>query len=144
MLIALLLLVVQSLAAQPAALAAGPLAHAHALVASATMERATMERAENVAGDASSTRTAERSVRSQESRHATVWVRAPYVVGHVAPSRAASTPPTLPPADASTARLSVEAAFAASVRVRTLDDSHEVSGRGALLPYYPTAPPLQG
>jgi hypothetical protein len=139
MLIALLLLVVQSLAPQPAALAAGPLAHAHALVASATMARAG-----SVADAASAARTAERSVRSQESRHATVWVRAPYVVGHVAPSRAASTPPTLPPADASTARLSVEAAFAASVRVRTLDDSHEVSGRGALLPYYPTAPPLQG
>lgn len=49
-----------------------------------------------------------------------------------------------PPADAATNRLSIEAAFASSVRVRTLDDSHAVSGRGALLPYYPTAPPLRG
>jgi hypothetical protein len=40
--------------------------------------------------------------------------------------------------------MSMEAAFAASVRVRTLDDSHAVSARGALLPYFPTAPPLRG
>ena len=40
--------------------------------------------------------------------------------------------------------LSREAAFAASVRVRTLDDSHAVSARGALRPYVPTAPPLRG
>ena len=44
----------------------------------------------------------------------------------------------------SVGRLPMEAAFAASVRVRTLDDSHAVSARGALLPYFPTAPPLRG
>jgi hypothetical protein len=49
-----------------------------------------------------------------------------------------------PAAGASSARLSVEAAFAASVRVRTLDGSHAISARGALLPYFPTAPPLRG
>ena len=41
-------------------------------------------------------------------------------------------------------QLSMEAAFAASVRVRALDDSHAVSARGALLPYFATAPPLRG
>jgi hypothetical protein len=41
-------------------------------------------------------------------------------------------------------QLSMEAAFAASVRVRTLDGSHAVSARGALLPYFATAPPLRG
>ena len=46
-------------------------------------------------------------------------------------------------ASMSVGRLSMEAAFAASVRVRTLDDSHAVSARGALLPYFPTAPPLR-
>ena len=50
----------------------------------------------------------------------------------------------MPAAAETSARLSVEATFAASVRTRTLDDSHAVSARGELLPYFPTAPPLRG
>jgi hypothetical protein len=134
MLIALLLLVLQSLVPQPAASVAATGSRATVVVASAAL----------ATSDALPDRTAERSVRDQEPRHASVWLRAPNALAPIAPSRLASTPPTLPPLDASAARLSAEAAFAASVRVRTLDESHEVSGRGALLPYYPTAPPLQG
>jgi hypothetical protein len=136
MLIALLLLVVQSLAPQSAAALTAASSSAHATVVVAGAAAAT--------ADGRSDQGAERSVRGHEPRHAEVWLRAPHAFAHVAPSRVSGTPPTLPPVEASTARLSVEAAFAASVRVRTLDDSHEVSGRGALLPYYPTAPPLQG
>lgn len=135
MLIALFLLVLQSLAPQPAAALAAAGSRAHAtVVASAAVSTS----------EAVPDRAAERSVRDHEPRHASVWLRAPNAFAQIVPPRVASTPPTLPPLEASTARLSVEAAFAASVRVRTLDDSHEVSGRGALLPYYPTAPPLQG
>jgi hypothetical protein len=136
MLIALLLLIVQSLAPQPAA--APAVAH-RGLVASATMANA-----RSAADDASAARSTERSVRGQDSRHATVWLRAPQIVVHVATSRVASTPPTLPPGEARSVCICAEEAFAASVRVGTLDDSHAVSARGALLPYYPTAPPLQG
>lgn len=136
MLIALLLLVLQSLAPQPSAALAAASSRTHATEAAASAAVAT--------SDAPPDRAAERSVRDQEPRHASVWLRAPNAFAQSVPSRAASTRTTLPPLEASTARLSVEAAFAASIRVRTLDDSHEVSGRGALLSYYPTAPPLQG
>lgn len=74
---------------------------------------------------------------------AVAWVRqASPLVGPFAtrPDSSARTPV----AAETSARLSVEAAFAASVRVRTLDGSHAVSARGALLPYFPTAPPLRG
>jgi hypothetical protein len=136
MLIALLLLVVQSLAPQPTAAltAASPSARANVVVAGAAV----------AASGARPHREAERSVRGQEPRQAAMWLRAPHAFAHVVPSRVAGSPPTLHPVEGSIARLSVEAAFAASVRVRTLDDAHEISGRGALLPYYPTAPPLQG
>jgi hypothetical protein len=53
-------------------------------------------------------------------------------------------PARMPVYGLSVGQLSMEAAFAASVRVRTLDASHAVSARGALLPYFPTAPPLRG
>jgi hypothetical protein len=38
-------------------------------------------------------------------------------------------------------RLPSGATFAAAVRARTLEASHAVAARGALLPYFPTAPP---
>jgi len=136
MLIALLLLVVQSIAPQPAA--------ARAAVQRGLVASAAMANARGAADDASATRSVERTVRGQDSRHATVWLRAPHLVAHVATSRVASTPPTLPPGEARSVCICAEEAFAASVRVGTLDDSHAVSARGALLPYYPTAPPLQG
>jgi hypothetical protein len=40
-------------------------------------------------------------------------------------------------------RTTAGADLAAAVRARALEHSHAVSARGALLPYYPTAPPLQ-
>jgi hypothetical protein len=43
-------------------------------------------------------------------------------------------PPSAPPAPSG-------ATFAAAVRARTLEASHAVAARGALLPYFPTAPP---
>jgi hypothetical protein len=74
---------------------------------------------------------------------AVAWMRVARPVAGMFTARG-DVPARTPAAGAATGRLSMEAAFAASVRVRTLDDSHEVSGRGALLPYYPTAPPLRG
>ncbi|MFL5620511.1 MAG: hypothetical protein ACJ79A_19205 [Gemmatimonadaceae bacterium] len=74
---------------------------------------------------------------------AVAWVRDARSLTGVFTTRA-DAPAGAPAVGAATGRLSIEAAFAASVRVRTLDDSHEVNARGALLPYYPTAPPLRG
>jgi len=48
-------------------------------------------------------------------------------------------PPT--PAPATGPRLPSGATFAAAVRARTLEASHAVAARGAVLPYFPTAPP---
>ena len=50
----------------------------------------------------------------------------------------------VPVALASAPRLSGEAAFAADVRARSRAASHAVAARGGVLPYFPTAPPLQG
>ena len=74
---------------------------------------------------------------------AVAWVRQASPLAAMFATRPDSSART-PVAAETRARLSVEAAFAASVRVRTLDDSHAVSARGALLPYFPTAPPLRG
>lgn len=41
-------------------------------------------------------------------------------------------------------RLTSEATYAAEVRARALGESHVVAARGGVLPYFPTAPPLQG
>jgi hypothetical protein len=76
-------------------------------------------------------------------RDAVAWVREASPFAGTLVTRPDSSART-PVAAETSARLSVEAAFAASVRVRTLDDSHAVSARGALLPYFPTAPPLRG
>ena len=72
-----------------------------------------------------------------------VWVRDARPFAGVLATRG-DVPARTPVYGMSVGRLSMEAAFAASVRVRTLDDSHAVSARGALLPYFPTAPPLRG
>ena len=63
-------------------------------------------------------------------------------------SVARSTTPLLsgPPAAAlaTSPRLPDAPLFAAAVRARALGLSHAVSARGDVLPYFPTAPPLQG
>lgn len=84
------------------------------------------------------------SVSSDAGQGDTVaWVRDAHPFAGVLATRGDA--PVRTPVYGSTATwLSMEAAFAASVRVRTLDDSHAVSARGALLPYFPTAPPLRG
>jgi hypothetical protein len=71
------------------------------------------------------------------------WVRDARPFAGILATRG-DAPARMPVYGLSVGRLSMEAAFAASVRVRTLDDSHAVSARGALLPYFPTAPPLRG
>jgi hypothetical protein len=76
-------------------------------------------------------------------RDTVAWVRQASPLAGLFATRPDSLART-PVAAAGRARLSVEAASAASVRVRTLDGSHTVSARGALLPYFPTAPPLRG
>ena len=76
-------------------------------------------------------------------RDAIAWVRDARPFAGVLTTRA-DTPVRTPVYGVSIGQLSMEAAFAASVRVRTLDDSHAVSARGALLPYFSTAPPLRG
>lgn len=64
----------------------------------------------------------------------------------LAASRGARAAVHGPPAAmcAAAARLSAGAAFARDARARALDTSHAVSARGDVLPYFPTAPPLQG
>lgn len=81
--------------------------------------------------------------RDGEHRDAVAWARdaRPFVA---ALTTRGHTPARTPVFGASLGQLSMEAAFAATVRVRTLDDSHAISARGALLPYFPTAPPLRG
>lgn len=82
---------------------------------------------------------------SPDARHgdSVAWVRDARPFAGVLATRG-EAPARTPVYGMSVGRLSMEAAFAASVRVRTLDDSHAVSARGALLPYFPTAPPLRG
>lgn len=49
-----------------------------------------------------------------------------------------------PPAWATAPRVAPGADYAAAVRARALEVSHEAAARGALRPYDATAPPLQG
>ena len=82
---------------------------------------------------------------SPDARHgdSVAWMRDARPFAGVLTTRG-DVPARTPVHGMSVGRLSMEAAFAASVRVRTLDDSHALSARGALLPYFPTAPPLRG
>ena len=89
------------------------------------------------------TRGAESVAPVTAERDEVAWVRVARPLAATFATRPDSSMRTPVVAETS-ARLSVEAAFAASVRVRTLDDPHAVSARGALLPYYATAPPLRG
>ena len=82
------------------------------------------------------------SIREVESRVSVVWVRSAQQFASILAARPAAM--LHGSAADAVARLSAEATFAASVRVRTLDASHAICARGALLPYFPTAPPLQG
>jgi hypothetical protein len=133
LLLALYLLITQAFAAAPSA----PVTLGGARVRERTPIAATELWRVETAGD--------ESVRPGAAPHrASVWVRDARPLVPVLATRVDGTPPRTPAAGAAAGRLSMEAAFAASVRVRTLDESHEVSGRGALLPYFPTAPPLQG
>ena len=84
------------------------------------------------------------SVAAVTAQHdAVAWVRQAGPLAAMFATRPDSSART-PVAAERSARLSVEATFAASVRTRTLDGSHAVSARGELLPYFPTAPPLRG
>jgi hypothetical protein len=133
LLLALYLLIAQAFTAAPSVQVAFGGARASEQTSSAAAERRRVETARDG------------SVQLDAAHpQAIAWVRdarSPLAVyttrGHDATSRTSA-------AGAATGRLSMEAAFAASIHVRTLDQSHEVSGRGALLPYFPTAPPLQG
>lgn len=92
------------------------------------------------AGETRGTESVSLDVRQGDS---VAWVRDARPFAGVLATRG-DAPARTPVYGVSVGRLSMEAAFAASVRVRTLDDSHAVSARGALLPYFPTAPPLRG
>ena len=140
MLIALWMLVIQLLASVPGAHPAPGWTSARSsadVSTSGTSTSAGAARAASISG----ARDDDASIRDDERRLAIVWMRSVQLAGVLA-ARSATVPFGL--AADSAARLSAEATFAASVRVRTLDASHEVRARGALLPYYPTAPPLQG
>ena len=141
LLIALCALVIQLLAAVPGTQAAAhrPSARASADAQPASSSIATAAQSATSVGAARD----EASIRDVETQVSTVWVRAAHPFASVFAARS-TTAPTLTPSADMPIRLSAEAAFAASVRVRTLDASHELSARGALLPYFPTAPPLQG
>ena len=76
-------------------------------------------------------------------RDSLAWVRDARPFAGLLTTRG-DTPACTPVCGVSIGQLSMEAAFAASARVRTLGDSHAVGARGALLPYFPTAPPLRG
>jgi hypothetical protein len=133
LLLALYLLITQAFAAAPSATATlgGARVRERTPVAATALRRIETARDDSVRPDAAPHRTS-------------VWVRDARPIVPVFATRVDGTPSRTPLAGAAAGRLSMEAAFAASVRVRTLDESHEVSGRGALLPYFPTAPPLQG
>ena len=136
MLLALYLLVLQLLVPAPGTRAA-----------SASYARGDAQRVE---ASALVSTVSEESARGNElvapdpaSHDAVAWVRVARPFGIAFTTRASSTPRTAA-TGATLGRLSMAAGFAASVRARTLADSHAVGSRGALLPYYPTAPPLQG
>ena len=131
LLLALYLLLIQSFAMAPSAHVAFDGARAHSPSAAVELRRVEAARDESVRADAA-------------PRQATGWVRDARRVGAVSATRGDVAPTRTLTSGAALGRLSMEAAFAASIRVRTLDASHEVCGRGALLPYFPTAPPLQG
>jgi len=133
LLLALYLLITQAFAAAPSAPGTFAGARARERAPSAPIELRRVETARD------------ESVRPDAARHrAIAWVRdaRPLVVALT--TRVDGTPSRTHAAGAAAGRLSMDAAFAASIQVRTLDESHEVSGRGARLPYFPTAPPLQG
>ena len=135
-LLALCLLILHAIAPAPSAHVASRDLRAFANGVASSSDMAAAERAADHRGLGSVAPVA-------TERDAVVWVRqASPLAGTFAtrPDASARTPV----AAETNARLSVEAAFASSVRVRTLDDSHAVSARGALLPYFPTAPPLRG
>lgn len=133
LLLALYLLIVQAFAAAPSARPASvQRAHDVASLATGSLR------------DGDATRE-ERSVRAEPAHGDVVaWVRQARPLAGVLATRGEETARRTPVDGATPGTMSIEAAFAASVRVRTLDDSHAVSARGALLPYFPTAPPLQG
>ena len=134
-LLALCLLIFQAIAPAPSAHVALGEQRAHASHVAASAVGAAQR-----GGDA---RGSESVSPDAAHRDSVAWVRdaRPFAVA-LAPR--ADAPARTPVQGMSVGRLSIEAAFAASVRVRALDDSHAVSARGALLPYFPTAPPLRG
>jgi hypothetical protein len=135
-LLALCLLIFNGIAPAPSAHVASRDLRAFANGVASSGEAAARERSAGVLGTESVAPVA-------AERDVVAWVRVASPLAGTFATRPESSVRT-PVAAETSARLSVEAAFAASVRVRTLDDSHAVSGRGALLPYYPTAPPLRG
>ena len=133
LLLALYLLITQAFAAAPSAQVAFGATRAHEQTSSAALELRRVERARD------------ESVRPDAAPHrAIAWVRDARPLAVAFTPRVDGTPSRAAAAGVATGRLSMEAAFAASIRVRTLDESHEICGRGALLPYFPTAPPLPG
>jgi hypothetical protein len=141
MLIALWMLVIQLLASVPGDHPAPGWASARSNADVSTSASSTSGGAAR-ATSIGAARDDDASIRDSEPRVAIVWMRSVQPLAGVLAARSATVPSGL--AADSAARLSAEATFAASVRVRALDASHEVPARGALLPYYPTAPPLQG
>lgn len=141
LLIALCALVIQLLAAVPGTQAAAHRASARSSAA-AQPASSSITTAAQSATSVGAARDEDASIRDGGPRERVVWVRAVQPVASVVAARSATV--LHGPAADTAARLSAEAAFAASVRVRTLEVSHELSARGALLPYFPTAPPLQG
>ena len=135
-LLALCLLIFHAIAPAPSAHLASRDLRAFANGVASSSEAAARERSAGVRGT-------ESVVPVTAERDAVAWVRVARPLAAAFAMRPDSSMRT-PVAAETSARLSVEAAFAASVRVRTLDDSHAVSARGALLPYYATAPPLRG
>jgi hypothetical protein len=140
-LIALFTLVIQLLAFTPGAQSAPGWMRVRSMADASASSMPSARGAEGATSVAAA-RDDDASIREVEPRVSVVWVRAAQQVASILAAR----PATLlygSAADA-VARLSAEATFAASVRVRTLDASHAICARGALLPYFPTAPPLQG
>lgn len=134
-LLALCLLIFHAIVPAPSARVASGDLRAHASGAVSSAEASVPSDIDVRGGEAVS--------RDTEHRDAIAWVRDARSFFGVLTTRG-DTPVRTPVVGASIGQLSMEAAFAATVRVRTLDGSHAVSARGALLPYFPTAPPLRG
>jgi hypothetical protein len=118
LLIALWLAVLHALVATPAARTPAADARAHA---GASLHRSGSE-------------PLNQTVHAAHSPAGVVATRGEAPSGHAPPAAPIGTAP----------RLDDAAARAAAVRGRALDASHAVTARGAVLPFFPTAPPLQG